>query len=105
MSTFHIRFNKTRGQAGRGSMDHVWRVFENGKEYLFKSLDITVPVKSEKDANGVDYNIVCTGKLMINRDTSTAHISPSQTVKYNLPPQKFAPPAFSNKLEKASLPE
>jgi hypothetical protein len=56
-------------------MDHVWRVFENGKEYLFKNLDISVPVKSEKDANGVDHNIVCKGYLSIDRDTSTAAIT------------------------------
>ena len=57
MNKYTIRFNKTRGQTGRGTMDHVWRVFENDKEYLFKHLDITVPVKSEKDLNGADYNI------------------------------------------------
>jgi len=74
MNTYQIRFNKTRGQAGRGTMNHVWRVFENGKEYLFKNLDISVPIKSEKDANGVDYNIVCKGYLSIDRDTSTATI-------------------------------
>ena len=56
-------------------MDHVWRVFENGKEYLFKNLDISVPVKSEKDVNGVDYNIVCQGFLSIDRETSTARIT------------------------------
>jgi hypothetical protein len=74
MNTYQIRFNKNRGQAGRGTVDHAWRVFENGKEYLFKNLDITVPVKSEKDANGVDYNIVCNGYLTIDRNTSTACI-------------------------------
>jgi hypothetical protein len=56
-------------------MDHVWRVFENGKEYLFKNLDISVPIKSEKDANGNDYNIVCKGYLSIDRDTSTSVIT------------------------------
>jgi hypothetical protein len=56
-------------------MDHVWRVFENGKEFLFKSLDITVPIKSEKDPNGQDYNIVCQGFLTIDRETSTARIT------------------------------
>jgi hypothetical protein len=56
-------------------MDHVWRVFENGKEFLFKNLDITTPIKSEKDANGIDYNIVCQGFLSIDRDTSTARIT------------------------------
>ena len=75
MKTYQIRFNKSRGQEGRGSRDHVWRVFENGKEFLFKNLDITVPIKSEKDANGVDYNIICRGYMMIDRDTSTAVIT------------------------------
>jgi hypothetical protein len=56
-------------------MDHVWRVFENGKEFLFKNLDITVPIKSEKDANGADYNIICQGYMTIDRDTSTAVIA------------------------------
>jgi hypothetical protein len=72
---YRIRFNKTRGQEGRGSMEHVWRVFEDEKEYLVKHLDITVPVKSEKDINGADYNIVCEGTMTLDRDTSTAIIS------------------------------
>jgi hypothetical protein len=75
MKTYQIRFNKTRGREGRGTADHVWRVFEDGKEYLFKNLDISAPIKSEKDANGVDYNIVCQGFLSIDRKTSTAIIS------------------------------
>ena len=74
MNKYTIRFNKTRCQTGRGTMDHVWRVFENDKEYLFKHLDITVPVKSEKDLNGADYNIVCHGFMSIDRNTSTAVI-------------------------------
>jgi len=74
MNKYSIRFNKTRGQPGRGTPDHVWRVFENGKEYLFKNLDIDVPVKSEKDTNGVDYNIVCFGFIVIDKNTSTAII-------------------------------
>jgi hypothetical protein len=75
MNTYQIRFNKSRGQEGRGTVDHVWRVFENGKEFLFKNLDITVPIKSEKDANGIDYNIICQGYLTIDRGTSTAVIA------------------------------
>jgi hypothetical protein len=78
MNTYQIRFNKTRGMEGRGSMDHVWRVFENSKEFLFKNLDIAVPVKSEKDENGVDYNITCTGYMTIDRDTSTAIITATE---------------------------
>lgn len=75
MNKYKIRFNKTRGQPGRGTVDHVWRVFENEKEYLFKHVDISAPVKSEKDENGQDYNIVCMGYMTINRETSTAIIS------------------------------
>ncbi len=71
---YRIRFNKTRGQEGRGSVDHVWRVFEGDKEYLFKNLDIRVPVKSEKETESEDWNIVCEGKLFIDRETSTAII-------------------------------
>jgi hypothetical protein len=81
MNTYQIRFNKSRGQAGRGTVDHVWRVFENGKEFLFKNLDIAVPVKSEKDANGVDYNITCKGFMTIDRATSTAVIGKTKKLK------------------------
>lgn len=72
MAEFLIRFNKSRGQPGRGTLDHVWRVFEGGKEYLFKHVLITVPsysVKSEED-----WNIGCKGFLRIDRKTSTAII-------------------------------
>lgn len=76
MKKYSIRFNKSRGQEGRGTVDHVWRVFENGsKEYLFKNLNINVGVTSEKDPNGQDYNITCYGVLSIDKDTSTAIIS------------------------------
>lgn len=80
MNKYRIRFNKTRGQPGRGTVDHVWRVFEGDKEFLFKELDIRVPVQSEKDANGVDYNIVCKGFLTIDRATSTATIMAEEVV-------------------------
>lgn len=74
MKTYQIRFNKSRGQEGRGTVDHVWRVFEDGKEFLFKNLDIAVPIQSEKDVNGIDYNIICSGWMTIDRKTSTAII-------------------------------
>lgn len=74
MNKYLIRFNKTRGKEGRGSLDHVWRVFENDKEYLFKHLDITVPVWDETDGN--DWNIACDGIMTIDRETSTAIIRP-----------------------------
>jgi hypothetical protein len=74
MNKYHIRFNKSRGQPGRGTMDHVWRVFENGdKEYLFKHVKINVP--SFDEATGEDYNICCSGFLTIDRETSTAIIN------------------------------
>lgn len=72
MSHLLIRFNKTRGQAGRGTEDHVWRVFEDGKEYLFKHLDIQTAVWDER--TGDDWNIACDGVLHIDRETSTAVI-------------------------------
>ena len=72
MNKYHIRFNKSRGQPGRGSLQHVWRVFENGKEYLFKHLKINVP--SYDEATGEDYNVCCHGYLTIDRETSTAII-------------------------------
>lgn len=74
MSKYRIRFNKSRGQPGRGTVDHVWRVFEGDKEYLFKHLDIRVPVKSEKEESSEDWNIVCEGALSIDRENSTAVI-------------------------------
>jgi len=69
---YAIRFNKSRGQPGRGSLDHVWRVFEDGKEYLFKHVQINVPSYSERA--GEDWNIVCQGVMVIDRETSTAVI-------------------------------
>ena len=72
MSHFLIRFNKSAGQPGRGSHEHVWRVFEDGKEYLFKHVKIDVPSWSEQ--TGEDWNIACDGLLTIDRDTSTAII-------------------------------
>jgi len=72
MNKYLIRFNKTRGQKGRGTLDHAWRVFENGQEYLFKHLDIKTPITDEND--GVDWNIVCYGVMTIDKETSTAII-------------------------------
>lgn len=48
MNKYRIRFNKTRGEIGRGTLDHVWRVFENDKEFLFKHVKIEVPSFSRK---------------------------------------------------------
>ncbi len=75
MSKIAIRFNKTRGQPGRGTADHVWRVFVDGQEYLFKNVQINVPSASEREALSEDWNIVCHGVLLIDRATSTAVIN------------------------------
>jgi hypothetical protein len=77
MSKFHIRFNKSRGQNGRGTRDHVWRVFQDGKEYLFKHVKINVPVYDEITGDGLgndDWNFACEGTMTIDKETSTAII-------------------------------
>ena len=71
---YRIRFNKSRGQIGRGTMDHVWRVFEEDKEYLFKHFVVNVPTYSEKEKDSEDWNLVCEGTMTIDRETSTAII-------------------------------
>lgn len=77
MKHYVIRFNKTRGNPGRGTLDHVWRVFEGNKEYLFKHIKINVPIWDEITDNqyGKDWNIACDGYLTIDRETSTAIIN------------------------------
>lgn len=72
MASFQVRYNQTRGQPGRGTMDHVWRVFEDGKEYLVKHVQINVPCQGAQ--TGSDYSMVCEGTLRLDRDTSTAII-------------------------------
>ena len=72
-----IRYNKTKGQPGRGTMEHVWRVFEGDKaekEYLFKHFVLNVNSASER--TGEDWNISCHGVLSIDKKTSTATINP-----------------------------
>ena len=83
MSKFCIRFNQTRGQPGRGTLEHVWRVFEDGKERLFKHVNITVPIWDERD--GEQWNVCCEGVLAIDRDTSTAIIKPLGNVLSSKP--------------------
>lgn len=70
-----IRFNKTRGQPGRGTMEHVWRVFSGDKEYLAKQVVINVPSRSEKECCSEDWNIVCEGELQIDRQTATITVA------------------------------
>lgn len=83
MNKYLIRFNKSRGQPGRGTMEHVWRVFENDtQEYLAKHVDIRVPSHDEVSVDkqgGMDWNICCHGVLTIEKTTATAIISVGQT--------------------------
>lgn len=72
MNQYLIRFNKTRGQPGRGSEEHAWRVFENGHEILARHVRIQVPSWSETD--GVDWNIACRGTMLFFGDTDTVVI-------------------------------
>jgi hypothetical protein len=78
MNKYLIRFNKSRGQPGRGSLDHVWRVFENNKEYIVKHVKINVPSYSETSGNGAggdDWNIACEGVMTLDKPTGTAIIN------------------------------
>ena len=75
MNKYRIRFNKSRGQTNRGTVDHVWRVFEGDKEYLVKHFKLNVPSESEFETNGADWNVVCYGVLTLDRKTSTAIIN------------------------------
>lgn len=75
MNKYRIRFNKSRGQEGRGTIDHVWRVFDGNKEFLVKNFKINVPSFSERETNSEDWNVICYGFLTFNRETSTAIIS------------------------------
>lgn len=74
MNKYLIRFNKSRGQPGRGTEEHVWRVFENGQEYLARHVRIEVPSWSE--TTGGDSNIACKGTMLFFEDTDTAVILP-----------------------------
>jgi hypothetical protein len=77
MNKYLIRFNKSRGQPNRGSVDHAWRVFENGKEFLCKHVKINVPSYSER--TNEDWNIACEGFKIIDKETSTILINNDNT--------------------------
>lgn len=74
MNHYRIRFNRRRGQPGYGSVDHVWRVFENENQFLVKHIIIDVPSWSEDD--GQDWHIACDGYLKIKGDVAV--IKPQQ---------------------------
>jgi hypothetical protein len=68
---FRVRFNKSAGQPGRGTIDHKWRVFdESGKEYLCKQVVIEVPSWTSIDTNANDWNFEAIGEIDIDREQS-----------------------------------
>lgn len=72
---YRVRFNKSRGHPGRGTKDHVWRVFdETGKEWICKNIKIEVPCEGMKEPLSEDWNIVSEGQLEIDKTTSTITI-------------------------------
>lgn len=71
---FRIRYNKTAGQPGRGTVDHKWRVFDEVKEYICKKVMIKVPCETAEDPNGVDCNIICEGEMKIHKENSIIEI-------------------------------
>jgi hypothetical protein len=73
MNEYKIRYNQTRGEPNRGTVDHVWRVFENDKEYLVKNIKINVPCFGAQ--TGMDYSICCSGIMSVDRATSTITIN------------------------------
>lgn len=73
MNKYYIRFNKNAGQPGRGSLEHVWRVFENGNEILAKHVLINAPVWSEQ--TGQDYNMACVGYMKFSKEFDTVEIN------------------------------
>ena len=68
----YVRYNKTRGQPGRGSMDHAWRVFDDNKEYVVKNVRIDVPSWGAK--TGEDFSMCCEGVVTVDKATSTITI-------------------------------
>ena len=68
---FRIRYNKTAGQPGRGSKEHVWRVFdENNKEYICQNIFMKNESWGEKEELTPDYNIVTNGEIQIDKEKS-----------------------------------
>tara|TARA_A100001388_G_scaffold277243_1_gene267544 strand:- start:10574 stop:10795 length:222 start_codon:yes stop_codon:yes gene_type:complete len=72
MFKYRIRFNKARGQPGRGTHEHVWRVFQEKEEWLARHVILKVPSRSEQE--GPDWNIVCYGTMLFFEDTDTVVI-------------------------------
>ena len=74
MNKYIIRFNKSRGQENRGTEDHVWRIFEDGVEYLAR--DVMINVHSWGETDGNDWNIACKGFMQMTKLGDVAIINP-----------------------------
>jgi hypothetical protein len=78
MNKYLIRFNKSRGQPGRGSKDHAWRIFEGDKEYIVKHVVLEVPCRDEISGDGLgndDWNFACNAYMTLDKATATATFS------------------------------
>tara|TARA_R110002020_G_scaffold1604_2_gene7237 strand:+ start:4530 stop:4754 length:225 start_codon:yes stop_codon:yes gene_type:complete len=73
MFKYRIRFNQSRGQEGRGTEEHVWRVLQGNTEWLARHVIIEVPSRSEQE--GQQWNIVCEGTMLFFEDTDTVVIA------------------------------
>mgnify|MGYP007003120016 CR=1 FL=1 len=69
---YRIRFNQSRGQPGRGTVEHVWRVLQGNNEWLARHVIIEVLSRSEQE--GQNWNIVCDGDMLFFDDTDTVVI-------------------------------
>jgi hypothetical protein len=69
VNKYHIRYNTQHGES-----DLVWRVFENGREYLVRNFRIDTPMYGEATVeNGIQkWNVCCEGFMTI--EDSVAHI-------------------------------
>jgi hypothetical protein len=67
MNKYYIRYNTQHGESNL-----VWRVIENGKEYLVKNFYITVPMQGESTIeNGIQkWNVVCEGSMNIKDEVA-----------------------------------
>jgi hypothetical protein len=83
MNKYLIRFNKDRGKDGAGSIEHVWRVFENKHNVesmiLAKQVFIHVPSWSEKTVfdGKDDWNIACMGRMTFHEEFQIVEIFPA----------------------------
>lgn len=71
MPIYHIRYNTRHGES-----DLVWRIFEDGQEFLVRDFLVTAPMHGASTIeNGIQkWNVECQGRMTI-RD-AIAYIEP-----------------------------